>query len=450
MVGLDQLAALARELGGHPVEGAAERGELVRVRALLRHAGEEVAAAHAVGGGDQPAHRRHELVGEVEAGPDGGEQEEQRHDDEQEGRGDLDAGAAGLELLVLGDDRLRALDVAQHLGVDEAADDQVGVVEVLEPDDGAHAVAGVAGLGDDVARLGALDVVGGDRLQRQREAEAGLGQHVAARVEHHGLVQHAQPGLELDHLLQPLRAHAQDGAVAVEVRRHRDRVGADVLLVLLEVGLGHRQRVLERGPHPVAEPVLEARVQEEDREHGDDHRGGHRHQAEEQDQPGVQPGAGVPLPPLHDDAHQPSGDDEAQPQQEDEVEVEQQEDGADAGAVRGPLREHDVGREPAHRPPGSSARAPAAAPPRGGATAPASPRRRGAGPTTLLSNAHHRAWPLTADHGARVSGMSRSQIFFRSVFLFRPRMSAAFSWLPRVAERVRKISGRSISRSRRS
>ena len=151
MVGLDQLAALAGELGGHAVEGAAEGGELVRVRALLRHAGEEVAAAHAVGGGDQPAHRRHELVGEVEAGPDGGEEEEQRDDDEQQGRGDLDAGAAGLELLVLGDDRLRALDVAQHLRVDEAADDQVGVVEVLEPDDGAHAVAGVAGLGNDVA-----------------------------------------------------------------------------------------------------------------------------------------------------------------------------------------------------------------------------------------------------------------------------------------------------------
>ena len=31
-----------------------------------------------------------------------------------------------------------------------------------------------------------------------------------------------------------------------------------------------------------------------------------------------------------------------------------------------------------------------------------------------------------ADHGARVSGMSRSRIFFRSVFLLRPRMSAAF------------------------
>ena len=49
-------------------------------------------------------------------------------------------------------------------------------------------------------------------------------------------------------------------------------------------------------------------------------------------------------------------------------------------------------------------------------------------------------------HGARLTWMSSSRIFLRSVLRLRPSTSAALSWLPRVAASARAISGRSTSR----
>ena len=63
----------------------------------------------------------------------------------------------------------------------------------------------------------------------------------------------------------------------------------------------------------------------------------------------------------------------------------------------------------------------------------------------------HRLRPGVCYHGPRMTWMSRSRIFLRSVLRLRPSMSAALSWLPRVAARgSATISGRSTSRSTRS
>ena len=63
----------------------------------------------------------------------------------------------------------------------------------------------------------------------------------ARTVEHHRLGQRAQGCLGVDDLAQPGRVKVQAGALPVEIGRHRKRIGANVLLVLLKVGLGDRE-----------------------------------------------------------------------------------------------------------------------------------------------------------------------------------------------------------------
>ena len=58
---------------------------------------------------------------------------------------------------------LRALHEAQHVGIDEPADEQIGVAEAVEPDQRPHPVVGVAGERHDLAGGRLLDGV-----ERQR------------------------------------------------------------------------------------------------------------------------------------------------------------------------------------------------------------------------------------------------------------------------------------------
>ena len=231
------------------------------------------------------------------------------------------------------DDRLGALHEVEHVGVDEAPDEEIGVAEAVEADQRPHPVVGVAGEGDHLARLSLLDGGLGQRLDLEGEDEPGMGQDAAGTVEDDGLGERAQGGLGVDDLAQALKVQAQAVALAVEIGRHRQGVGADVLLVLLEIGLGDVERVLEGAADAVAEPGLEARAQEEDGEHGDEDRGCDGNDAEERHEPGMQPRAGVALLPLQPEMDEPAGDDRAQEEKEDEVEVEQEEDGADVPAV---------------------------------------------------------------------------------------------------------------------
>ena len=73
-----------------------------------------------------------------------------------------------LHPLILGDHWLGALHEAQHLGVDEAADEQVGVAEAVEPDQGADPVVGVAGQHDHVAAARLVERRGRDLLELDR------------------------------------------------------------------------------------------------------------------------------------------------------------------------------------------------------------------------------------------------------------------------------------------
>ena len=93
-----QPVMLVAQLGGHLVEGFAEMGE-VALAAPHRHLDIEIAGRDLVGGVDQPADRRHEPVGEVQAEPDRREQHDQRDQREHRREGDLDADLLLLERL---------------------------------------------------------------------------------------------------------------------------------------------------------------------------------------------------------------------------------------------------------------------------------------------------------------------------------------------------------------
>ncbi len=143
-------------------------------------------------------------------------------------------------------------------------------------------------------------------------------------VEHHRLAQRAQRRLRLDDLVEALRIDAEDCGVAVEIARHADDVGADRLLVLVQIGLGDGERFRQRGAHALAEPRLDAEAEQHVREHRDDDRRDHREQAEHQDEADMQPRAGQAAPPLGPDLHQPPGDDREERQDQDEVEQQEQ------------------------------------------------------------------------------------------------------------------------------
>ena len=64
-------------------------------------------------------------------------------------------------------------------------------------------------------------------------------------VEHHGLSQRAQGSLGVDDLAQARRIKVQANALPVQVSSHGKGIWANVLLVLLKIGLGHRQGVVE-------------------------------------------------------------------------------------------------------------------------------------------------------------------------------------------------------------
>ena len=357
--------------------------------------------------------------------------------------------ALALHPLILGHYGLSALHVAKHLGVDEAADEQVGVAEPVEPDQGADAVLGVAGQLDHVARERLLQRVRRDLLGFHGEGEPGAGENAARAVEHHGLGQRPQGCLGVDHLAQPRLAEVEAGALAIEVGRHRQRVGADVLLVLLQIGLGDRQGVVERVLDPLAEPVLQARAQEEHGEDYDDDGRRDRDAAEEEDEARVQPRARRALAQLHDQLHEAAGDHDAEQEEQDQVEVEQDQDGADVRAVGRRARDQPVGGEAGGNGADGQGQGQAAldvdpAQPSPQARADGRLARQGCtqGEDPVGQSAPH--------HGARLTWMSRSRIFLRSVLRLRPRTSAALSWLPRVAARARAIKGRSTSRISRS
>ena len=133
-----------------------------------------------------------------------------------------------------------------------------------------------------------LDRLPRHQVELQRQAERRPGDHPAAAVDDHRLRQRAQRRLHAQQLVERRRVAHQRRRLAVEVVGHGEGLGADALPMLAQIGLRHRARSLDGGAHPLAEPGLDAEVEEQRREHRDQDRRRHRDQAEQDDDAHVQ------------------------------------------------------------------------------------------------------------------------------------------------------------------
>ena len=113
------LVALRLQLQQHLVEGVAERGD-VAVGDAHGHRDVEIAGRHLVGGADQLADRPHQAVGDRDAGPDGGQHDDQRDAEIEQREGDLRRAPVGLQAAigvgVGGDDLAGPDDLADRRG----------------------------------------------------------------------------------------------------------------------------------------------------------------------------------------------------------------------------------------------------------------------------------------------------------------------------------------------
>ena len=437
-IGLDEAAPLAFELAGHAVEGAIQDADLVAGNVGVDTC-REVAVAHPLGRRDQVADGAHKLGGQCQPQPHRRQKQQKRHHHEDHDEGDLRAFAPFFQALVLGDRALRAFDVIHHPGFDETPHQQEGIDVAVELDQGPHAVVLLVDEDHDLAQAGLFQIGRGDQVEIQGKAQLRTHPYAAVAVHHPGFRQRTECRLSRQDLREAPLVAGQDRRFAVEVGGHGEGIGADVLLVLVQVGGGHHVRGFERRAHPFAEPGLNAEVEEQAGEYRDDDGRRHRHQAEQHHQPDVHARPGETAPALGPYLDKLPRHHQAQQQQQDDVQVKQDEDGlriqgqrrgAGHGADRGQTRDH---------------------------------RRQGQREGELAGHAHvpppqPEALEDTDGNGKRgfvhlpprTTGMSSSRIFLRSVLRLSPRTWAALIWLPRVASRVRAISGRSISRCTRA
>ncbi len=201
-------------------------------------------------------------------------------------------------------------------------------------------------------------------------------------------------------------------------------------------------------------------MEERHREAGDHDGRRDRDAAVEQHQPHMQPRAGGAAPPLGQHPGEPAGQHQAEQQQHREIGPDQPDADAGLHAERRAAGEdderRDAGRHRQHdqREGDRAAEQKICEPGRPGPLRlgrgngqpgigrPGIRRRRGGD--------QRRTGRLLGHISPRTTGISRSRIFLRRVLRFSPSIAAALIWLPRVAARVRRISGRSTSAITRS
>ena len=293
------VVALRAQLVRHAVEGLAEMGEIA-LRLAHRHAHIEVAGRHGVGGADQAADRRHQPVGEVEPDPHRRQQHDQRDHRVHQREGDLHAEPARFQRRVFGDALARRLQLRHHARIEQPRDVEIIVREFVDLDHGGD-VVGVGQQHD--LRLGRRDMR--QRLaRRQREGLVHLGlgarDDLEVLVEDDGGGEPAHGGLEGEELRQLGRLGIEQRLGARQVEAHHHDVGAHDLRVIVQIGFGDDQRVLDRRAGAGREQAVEAAVERDaghDRHQDRGRRGDEREQA---DDAHVQPRRGAAgAPRLH-------------------------------------------------------------------------------------------------------------------------------------------------------
>ena len=198
----------------------------------------------------------------------------------------------------------------QDPGIQRPADHQHEAGRDIQKRQRPHAGLALAGNYRDLAGAELFQRPGGRQVHHPARDEARLRHHLPeARFHHQRLRQAADGGLGRQHPLEGRWVMGEeDLRRPVQVGRHRQRIDADLVAMVVEPGAGGDERGFERAADPVAEPGLDAEVEEHRREGRDDQRRHHRHHAEQQHQPHMQPCARAAAPPFRPDPHDPRGE----------------------------------------------------------------------------------------------------------------------------------------------
>ena len=291
IAGAHDVVVLGAQLPGHLVEGFAELRQ-VALPGTDRHLHEQIAGRDDLRRIDQPADRRHQVIGEIEPDPDRDQEHDERDHRVHQGKRDLNAQPTGLELGILGDAGLRGAQLGDHLRVEDARHVEIGVGIGLQLDDGGN-VVGIEEQRD--LRLGL--VAGGEHLARGldeglADIGAGLLDHVEVAVDHHDRRQAADVGLGGEELPELVAVLIEQRAGARHLDGGGDAVGAQELGMLAHIGVRDDQRVLDQRLGLPRKQLIEPAVERDARHHRDQDRRNRRHHREQGDDPHMQPRGG--------------------------------------------------------------------------------------------------------------------------------------------------------------
>ncbi len=205
-------------------------------------------------------------------------------------------------------------------------DIEIGVIEALQLIERPDHISGIEAFGVNHARVG-----GGEGSRRRREEvrrriDLGARQHTAIAVEKVDGGKPAQRRLHGQELAEADRILLQLRRGVVQILGHQRDVVADEVHLRLDVGPGDRRRVFDHRGDAMAEPAVDALVDQHPKDDGHHDRRGHGRGREHRDEPQVQARTGI-APLGHDQAEDAAARHECEAADQDEVQAQNDQDG---------------------------------------------------------------------------------------------------------------------------
>ena len=243
VAGADQLVALGAQLLCHLVEGLAELREIA-LRPVDRHLDVQIARRNDIGCVHQPPYRSDQPVGEVQPDQNRGHQNGQCDHRKHQRERHLNPKPARFQLGIFGDAGLGLPELCDHAWIEQTGHIQERIVEGAQPDHGRDVVGF-----DEHRDLGLVFVnIAQEFRRRRREAllNAGLRclQNIAILVDQHGARQIARGGTCRQQLAKRRTILVEQWPSVGDIVGHSQNVAANELRVLVQIGIGDNQRVL--------------------------------------------------------------------------------------------------------------------------------------------------------------------------------------------------------------
>ena len=344
VAGVDEIVALRPQFLRHLVEGLAELRE-VALRAQHRHLDMKVAGGDQIRGSHQAADRSHQPVGEIQPDQHRRHQDGQRDHREHQGERNLDAEPARFELGVFLHAGLRLFQLSHDARVEQSRHIEESVLKRLEADHRRDVI-----LLDEDADLRLVFVDIAEKVRRRGleilpdSSRRGF-EDVAVLVDDHRARQVARRRVRREQSAEALAVLIEQRPRPRNVVGHADDVAADQLGMLVDISIGHDQRVLDHRAGAHREQAIEAAV---DGDVGDDrHQDGrqHRDDGKQADDLDVKPRGGPAAPTGLDHLPHFAGDDPQQHQHGGAVDEKERDDDLVGRLDRRQAREHHEGQE---------------------------------------------------------------------------------------------------------